>query len=211
MIYILAGKDHKERNKYIQNLHIEGSAIRIPDSDVSKEVVLNYATGLNLFGEASCVIIDGLIGETELNFTEDELKVLQDSKNTFILLEEKILAATEKKYKKFAKIIHFEEKKVTAAPRINTFAIADAFGACDKVKAWILYREAIDAGIEPEPISGILFWKIKTMLLNGTRTFTKDILKKQSSELVSLYHLAHRGEIDFIIGLEQFILSSLSK
>ena len=49
------------------------------------------------------------------------------------------------------------------------------------------------------------------MILNGTKFFSKEELKKASSELVSIYHKAHRGEYDFTISLEQFILSSLSK
>jgi hypothetical protein len=49
------------------------------------------------------------------------------------------------------------------------------------------------------------------MILNGTKVFTKDELKKRSSELVSIYHRAHGGEVDFTISLEQFILNSLNK
>ena len=73
-----------------------------------------------------------------------------------------------------------------------------------------MYREGVESGIEPEAIAGILFWKIKTMILNGSRMFSIDELKNQSSKIVSIYHLAHRGEVDFIVSLEQFILTSLS-
>lgn len=211
MIYILVGTDYKKRSTYLNDLAKDIDVIRLPESEISKEIIMNYAGGVSLFGGASQVVIEGLIRSGEINFTDDEFKRLKDSINTFVLLEDKLLVTTEKKYKKFAEIIRFEEKKIVQTPKINTFAIADAYGAHDKIKAWILYREAIESGVEPEPISGILFWKIKTMILNGTKTFSMDALKKQSSELTSLYHKSHRGESDFVVGLEQFILSSLSK
>ena len=106
-------------------------------------------------------------------------------------------------------IFNIEIKKTI--PKINVFGIADAFSNRNKIEAWILYREAVSQGIPPEEISGIIFWKIKTMILSGSKFFSLDELKNNSSELVSLYHNAHRGESDFVIGLEQFILNSLGK
>ena len=94
--------------------------------------------------------------------------------------------------------------------KFNIFGITDAFAKHDKVMTWVLYRRGIEGGVEPEAIAGILFWKIKTMILSGNYLFDKDELKRQSSRIVSIYHKAHRGESDFSIGLEQFILSSLS-
>jgi len=116
----------------------------------------------------------------------------------------------ERKYKKYAIIKKFINKEVKRISN-NIFRITDAFAEQNKIKTWILYSQAIEAGIPPESISGMLFWKIKTMILNGNKIFPLDILKKQSSRIVSLHHRAHRGETDFIIGLEQFILNSLSK
>jgi predicted RNA methylase len=42
------------------------------------------------------------------------------------------------------------------------------------------------------------------------KVFSKEELKNNSSLIVYLYHKAHRGEFDFYIGIEQFILNSLS-
>jgi hypothetical protein len=49
------------------------------------------------------------------------------------------------------------------------------------------------------------------MILNCNNIFSIDNLQKQSKDIVSLYHNSHKGNSDFVIGLEQFILSSLSK
>ena len=96
-------------------------------------------------------------------------------------------------------------------PKINIFGIADAYARRDKINTWSLYQNAVQEGISPEEISGILFWKIKMMILDGTKFFKKEELYNISSSLVSIYHEAHRGETDFTIALEQFILSTLSK
>ena len=211
MIYILSGNDTKKKNAHIKALVKNYDLVTLPTSEVSKDLLLSYAGGVSLFGDFKSIVSENIISSGDIVFSDDDLKILKDSNSIFIFLEDKLLVASEKRYKKYAEIIRFDEKIPLKKPKINTFAMADAFGARDKIKAWIIYREAVDSGIEPEAISGILFWKIKTMLLDGTKNFSVENLKKQSSCIVSLYHRAHRGEVDFVIGLEQFILSSLSK
>lgn len=211
MISILAGQDTKKKNSTIKTLAKGRDVIRVPEGDITKDLIDGYALGVSMFGDPAAVVLESVIAKGDFLFKDEDLKNLADSKTLFIFLEDKLLAANEKKFKKYASVERFEEKKLKEAPKINLFAIADAFGSHDKVKAWSLYRDAIEGGVDPEPISGILFWKIKTMLLTGNRLFSPKALKNQSSELVSLYHRSHRGEIDFVIGLEQFILSSLSK
>jgi hypothetical protein len=122
-----------------------------------------------------------------------------------------LLAPAKKKYQKHATIEDFSMMESKQVPKVNVFNIADNFSKKDKINAWILYGEAISTGVAPEEISGILFWKIKSMVLTGSRFFSIDELKNRSSQLVSIYHKSHKGELDFTIGLEQFILSSLSK
>lgn len=207
MIYILAGNDNKGKSAFTKSLIKGHDSFPLQGSEVSIESLHNYAGGVSLFGDTVVVILDNVLSSGDITLLDEDFKKLKDSQTIFIFLEDKLLVSNEKKYKKYAEIKRFEDKKVAASPKFNTFVIADAFGRHDKVEAWIAYREAIESGIDPEPISGILFWKIKTMQLANPRPE----FKKQSGELVSLYHRAHRGECDFVIGLEQFILSSLSK
>lgn len=211
MIYILSGNDIKKKRAYRDTLTKNLEVISLPSHEIEKGVFLQHAGGVSLFGEVRAIIADNVLVKGEVVFTTEELSQLKDSPTCFIFLEDKLLVADERKYKKYADIVRFDQKIQPKSQPINTFAIADAFGSRDKIKAWVLYREAIDMGVEPEAISGILFWKIKTLLLNGTKLFSQDVLQEYSGELVSLYHTAHRGEVDFTIGLEQFLLSSLSK
>lgn len=209
MMEILVGNDNKAKKSYIKNITKGTEPVFLASSDSNRESVLSYANGVSLFGETNVYIISDML--LEIPFKNGDLEIINKSAHTFIFLEDKLLAQEERAYKKYAKISKFEEKKVLKKEAVNTFAIADAFANKDKVKTWMLYREAIERGSAPEAISGILFWKIKMMILSNSKSFPIERLKRQSSDLVSLYHRSHRGECDFTIGLEQFILSSLSK
>ncbi|ETB64108.1 TPA: hypothetical protein DIC38_00685 [Candidatus Nomurabacteria bacterium] len=209
MIYVLVGGEIKERNIFL-NKNIKKGLTPIFLDVLNKEVILNEALSVSFFENDNFFIIDNIISEGKILFDDEDLKIINDSEKLFVFKEDKITAVNEKKFKKFSKI-EFFENKVIKLKKDNTFLIAEYFGFNNKLKTWIIYRSLIDGGIEPEAISGILFWKIKAMLLYGTKFFTKDILKKMSSSLVSIYHEAHRGESDMTISLEKFILSSLNK
>ena len=210
MIYILSGNDTKKKNAYLKKLYKENQPIFVLEASITKEELLNHAGSVSLFGGSPIVVIENILNEGNITLSLEDLLILKDSETAFVFMEDKLLAPNFKKYKKYAVVEDFVGQNLKQKPKMN-FGIADAFSHKDKIGTWILYRDAILLGISPEEISGIIFWKIKTMLLNGTKFFSIEELKNRSSELISIYHRAHRGECDFVIGLEQFILSSLSK
>jgi hypothetical protein len=211
MIYILSGEDTKKKNAYIKKLSKKDQPVFMPPEDMTKEKFFEYAGSISLFGDSPVVIMDNILGNEKVKFSTKDFLILKDSKTTFVFLEEKLSASDIKDYKKFATVENFGSVITKKSPKINIFNIAEAFSRKDKINTWILYREAISSGVSPEEISGIIFWKIKTMLLNGTKYFGVDELKNRSSDLVAIYHKSHRGECDFAVGLEQFILASLNK
>lgn len=110
----------------------------------------------------------------------------------------------------------------------NMFAITDALGARNQKRLWTLYQQALRHDVVSEELHGILFWQIKSMLLaamskdaveaglnpfvfskakNYAKNFSLSELKKISSQLVTMYHQAHRGEVNFDVALEKFFLS----
>lgn len=210
MIYIFVGNDNKSKNIKTKALSKNCDVVTLSGNNLSKEIILDYAGTQSLFGGQSVVVLENLINGSDLIFSKDELESIKNSKTLFVWLEDKLLASDVKKYSKYASIENFD-KKVNKAPFLNSFAIADAFAIKDKMKTWVAYNEAINKGVTPESIAGILFWKIKMMMQSGSKVFTASELKSSSSSIVSLYHKAHNGEMDMIIGLEQFILSVLSK
>jgi len=211
MIYIISGNDNKKKNTYLKKICGNEIPVFLNKLNISKETFFNYAKSVSLFGELPIVVAEHALKEGSVDFSSKELIILKESKTIFIFLEEKLLIGEIKKYEKYAIIENFSVQTSKQIPKINVFNITDNFARKDKIGTWIVYREAVSMGIQPEEISGVIFWKIKTMLLSGNKLFSKDELKQRSSELVSLYHKAHHGELDFVIGLEQFILSSLSK
>lgn len=211
MIYILSGNDTKNKNVYLKKLYKSDQPIFVPEISVTKEILFNYALSVSLFGKSSVIVFENILKKEDITLSPQDLLMLKDSKTTLVFLEEKLLAPEIKKYKEYATIEDFNMQVTKQTPKMNVFSIADAFSRKDKIGTWILYRDSISLDIPPEEVSGIIFWKIKMMLLTGTKVFSIDELRGQSSELVSIYHRAHRGECDFTIGLEQFILSSLSK
>jgi hypothetical protein len=211
MISILVGTDQIQKSARIKSLAGDGERTLLSGADVSLQILQTFAGSTSLFGESPIVVIENMITESQIVLGKEDLVVLSESLTLFILREDKLLKANETKYKNYATIERFEEKKAKTVPTTNVFAIADAFAQHDKVTTWVLYREAVERGVSPEEISGMLFWKVKQMLLSPRATFDVESLKHISSQLVDLYHNAHQGACDFSIGLEQLILSSLSK
>lgn len=210
MIYILLGNDAKKKNAYLKKLVGGNQPIFISNTDATKEKFFEYAGSVSLFGFSPSVVAENILKDENIKFSAKEILILKESKTTFIFLEEKLNAPILKEYKKSGIIEEFDNLVVKKVPKMNVFDIAQAFSRRDKIGTWVLYREAVSLGISPEEISGIIFWKIKTMLLSGNGFFSKEELKSNSSNLVDLYHKSHKGECDFTIGLEQFILSSLN-
>lgn len=210
MIYFLLGGNIENRNAYIKDLIKGNESFFFSSNDLNKELILSYSNNVNLFDQSPVIIVDNVLNEESLDFSAKELESMKESETIFIFKEEKMSIPDQKKYKKYGEFKILESKKIIPIQKFNVFSLTDAFANRDKINAWILYNQGVEKGIEPEVISGVLFWKIKTMILNGSRLFSKDELKNQSSRIVSIYHKAHRGECDFSLSLEHFILSSLS-
>jgi hypothetical protein len=210
MIYFLLGGNIENRNAYIKDLIKGNESFFFSSNDLNKELILSYSNNVNLFEQSPVIIVDNVLNEESLDFSAKELESMKESETIFIFKEEKMSIPDQKKYKKYGEFKILESKKIIPIQKFNVFSLTDAFANRDKINAWILYNQGVEKGIEPEVISGVLFWKIKTMILNGSRLFSKDELKNQSSPIVSIYHNAHREECDFSLSLEQFILSSLS-
>jgi len=126
-------------------------------------------------------------------------------------------------------VVEVEDKKPLKSfiSNFSIFSLADALGERDKKRMWVLYREAIDLGISPEEIVGTLFWQVKMILLahrvkkatdagvkdfpfskaqRYAKNYSLDEIQKLSSDIISIYHEAHRGKVDFEIELEKLIL-----
>ncbi|HAO64467.1 TPA: hypothetical protein DCQ44_00610 [Candidatus Taylorbacteria bacterium] len=205
------------------------------DSDTWQEAAFDeYIGGQGLFSQKYIVVLDRLFEKKELKeYVVDHLKELKASDNIFIVLENNLDKATLVKFEKNAEKVQVfgeskEDGKSKKAGEFNMFAITDALGARNQKRLWTLYQQAVRHNVVPEELHGILFWQVKSMLLAASTTNPNDAglnpfvyskaknyaknfsiaeLKKISSQLVAMYHQAHRREVDFDVALEKFFLS----
>ena len=91
--------------------------------------------------------------------------------------------------------------------KFNSFLLANAFGSGDKLNLWIYFRLAIEKGVSLEELVGILFWKMKDMLIKKNFSkFSEAKLKDSASRLSYLLPEARKGGRDAESALEQFLL-----
>ncbi len=236
MLYFLYGTDSKRSREKLHEL-TDTLHKKKPDAEIFKIESeqwdearfdeLLHAQGL--FENKYIVLLDKIFENIEAkNFVVDSLKEISESDNVFIFLEGGVDASTIKKIEKYAqKTQEFEEKEKNAPKTFNIFSLTDALGKRDKKQLWVLYRQALAGGTEPEEIHGILFWQIKSMLLAVTsksasesglkpfvfqkasgfaRNYSSEELKKMSALFVQIYHDARRGILEMGVALEKFIL-----
>ncbi len=125
------------------------------------------------------------------------------------------------------KILNKKELLAQKGEKIDFFEFSDSLGKRDKRELWVLYQDALEEQVPAEEVHGIFFWQVKSMLLakrcktgeeagmkpypfqkarEYSRNYKEGELENISFRLVSMYHEAHRGNIDFFVSLEKFIL-----
>jgi len=228
MLFFLYG-DNKDRARAKAHELMDTLAKKRPEAELFKLEVDNFSSaqieelvgGQGLFSNKYIVFLDGLFENVEIK--EQVLKFYKEigsSENVFIWLESKVDKPTLIKIEKVAKKVQkFESKGETerkfstdagqflSIKDFNIFDLANALARKDKKGLWILYREAIERNYPPEEINGILFWKVKDLLVKQSRYFKTSELKDLARKFVETYHNAHRGKHDFEIALERLILS----
>ncbi|MFA5651975.1 MAG: hypothetical protein WC933_01285 [Candidatus Paceibacterota bacterium] len=177
------------------------------DNKENKELILKnlkeLASSDNIF-----IFAEGKMDKTALTKVEKHAEKVQD-------------------FEKPAKALNKKEKLALIGEKIDFFEFADALGRRDKRGLWVLYQDALAEQVPAEEVHGIFFWQVKSMLLakkcktpseanmkpfpfeksrGYSRNYKDGELEKMSSELIEMYHEAHRGNIDFFIALEKFIL-----
>lgn len=179
-----------------------------------------------LFGEQSVYLVDTPSNQPDLaDECYSALKEMAGSSNYFFIVEGPLLAASKKKYTKFAE--HIEEFSADKAETFNMFSLAEALARRDKKSLWVLVQEAGMLGIREEEIIGILWWQIKSIRLaslvssaeeagmkdypfrkakQALNKFSTADIKKLSHSLLQLYHRGHKGRVDLRLALEKWVL-----
>ncbi len=233
MIEVFTGEDTQKARKAARDafdaLREENPGAQVAHfNDVSFEMALaiDAFTSENLFGGGNILYFDGILdhpeGESFYRTTlkaTDHLVLIRET-----ALPKDLLAFFERiaEIKQFDPVKKFEKRE-------NSFAIADAVGARDKKRAWVEFEKVRRRGAAMEEVHGTIFWAFKSMYLAitlekvdalkaGMKEFTYRTyytfgkkylipeLEGKLTELKDMYHLAHRGEGELDIALEQFLL-----
>lgn len=218
MIYFLHGTDidkaKKKAGELIGNLlkrKPDASFFKMNGENWDPAVFEEYINSQGLFENKYIVFVDRICEDKEKKeLLLDKIKQASESSNIFIILEGKLDKASLSKIEKNSeKAQEFEiEEKSIKEEKTNSFAIADCFGKKDSKNAWVLFRKAMDKGEAPEAIHGMLFWKVKTMILNSSFSlYSKSDLHEIASMLLDIYHQSRRGMGEIETGVERLLLS----
>lgn len=216
MIYFFYGPDI-ETSRIKAKALFESLRAKKPDAafgeltteGLTEDKIRELVGGQGLFSNKCVVFCDNIFSDIETReIAEPFISELKSSPNIFILLEkEPIKKIFEKLEKSAEKSQEFEGKNGPAKKEWNDFALANALGARNSLKAWKEYRVLVERDPELEKIHGQIFWKVKQMILYKSPVFSTKELRSMSQTLALIYHRAHRGLCDFEVSLEKFLLT----
>ncbi|MEK7219046.1 MAG: hypothetical protein AAB687_00025 [Patescibacteria group bacterium] len=217
MIHLFTGDDAKNKRivyeKFVKSIPKSTETLFINRNNFNETQIESLYSGAGLFFSLSAVIFEGVLEREETrDFILEKLALMGESKNTFVFLEGKLLKPILDIFKKIEpkrlQINIFElpkEKK----EKYDNFLVANAFSNRDKLNTWICFRQAMDLGVGMEEIIGVLFWKIKDMILKKDfRKFKEEELKNFAGKLSYLLPEARKYGRDAEAVFEQFLLEA---
>ena len=145
--------------------------------------------------------------EEERSFVYSKMSELSASLNSFVFVESKLLKSELDEFKKVKAQINYFELPKEKHEKYNNFILANDLGAKDKKSLWLHYREAVDLGVGFEELVGVMFWKVKDMLVKRFYgKWKREELQNVGARLAYLLPEARREGKDAEIAFEQFIL-----
>lgn len=167
-------------------------------------------SGSSLFFAKSTVIFSNIFENEETrDFILEKLALMGGPSNSFVFLEGKLNKPILDAFRKVRGEINIFELPKEKKERFDNFLVANAFEKKDKLNVWIYFRMAMDKGVGMEELIGVLFWKIKNMLLKRNfGKFSETELKDFISRLSYLLPQARKDGRDAESVFEQFLLEA---
>jgi hypothetical protein len=217
MIYLFSGDDAKNKilnyEKFIKTVPSGTEIFFINRNNFDKTQIESFYSGAGLFFNICVVVFQGILEREEnRDFILNKLNLIGEANSSFVFLEGKLNKSVLDLFKKVEpkniQINIFElpkEKK----EKYDNFLVANAFANKDKLNTWIYFRQAMDVGVGMEEIIGVLFWKIKDMLLKKDFSkFTAEQLKTFAAKISYLLPEARKKGLEAEAAFEQFLLEA---
>jgi hypothetical protein len=147
--------------------------------------------------------------EETREFVLEKLDQMAKSPNDFVFLEGKLAKPVLDAFREVRAELNLYELPKEKKEKFDNFLVANAFARKDKLNLWIYFRQAMERGVGMEEIVGVLFWKIKDMLLRGNLgKFSSAELQNSAARLAYLLPEARRRGRDAEAAFEQFLLEA---
>ncbi len=212
MIYLFAGDSSKVKiasyEKFLQSFPKDLEVFEFSKNNFDRDTIESFYSGSGLFF-TKCIVILNSVFESEeiMDFVLEKLPLMADSENVFIVLEGKLSKSILDDFRKSRAELNVYEKTHDEKEKFNNFLLANAFGDKDKLKLWIYFRQAMDKGVGMEELIGVLFWKVKDMILKKNFTkFKEEQLKDIANKISYLLPEARKEGIDAEAMFEKFLL-----
>jgi hypothetical protein len=214
MLYLFSGDDVKNKilnyEKFIKSLPAGTETFFINRNDFNKMQIESLYSGSGLFFTKSAVVFSNIFEYEETrDFILEKLELIGESANSFVFLEGKLNKPILDAFKKARAELNVFELPKGKKEKFDNFLVANAFGNRDKLNTWVYFRQAMDSDIGMEEIIGVLFWKIKDMILKRSfGKFKEPELKNFAAKLSYLLPEARKEGRDAESAFEQFLLEA---
>ena len=226
MIYVFCGEDADRKNinyeEFMETLPEEAPVFFINKNDFDFTQLESFYSGASLFAKQSVVVLRDVLDDAPARnathsvaggeiseFILDKLKFLGESQNTFVFVEGKLKKPVLDAFKKCRAEVNVFENMSAPSKGGDNFKIANAFAAKDKFHTWLYFRQAIEQGTELDALAGILFWKVKDMLLRRNFSkFKEEELKNFAARISYLLPEARKQGPEAESAMEQFLLEA---
>ncbi len=214
MIYLFAGDDTKNKTisyeKFLKSIPKNVATFSFTRNDFDENQIVSFYSGSGLFFGESMVVFTSIFEyEEKRDFLLSRLSQMNESTNSFVFVENTLSKDILDDFKKAGSKLNIFELPKMKKEKFDNFLLANAFGNKDKLNLWIYFRQAVDAGVVMEELSGVLFWKIKDMILKKNFSkFKEEELKSFIAKLSYLLPEARAKGLDAETAFEQFLLEA---
>jgi len=212
MIYLFTGDDAKKKieayEKFLNSVAKGTEIFTVSHNDFNEMEIESFYSGQGLFF-TKCVVVFPNVLDREVirEFVLKKLAFMAESGNDFLFIEGKLLKPILEAFKKNKAQINLFELPKGKKEKFDNFLLANAFANRDKLNLWIYFRQAMDLGVGMEELIGVLFWKIKDMILKKNFTkFKLEELQNTANKLSYLLPEARKKGLEDEAVFEQFLL-----